>query len=460
MAKESEPLEWRMSFPDGMSMLFVSECMPHTAGFVVGLLFKYLGLMQSGWRYGTSEPRKIVHCFKVGMALCLVSLFYYVGPLYEGVGGNAMWAVLTVVVAFEYTVGATICKCVNRTTATFIAGALGIGVHWVATRFGKAWEPIILQVSVFVFASAATFLRFLPSVKAHFDHGALIFIFTFILVSVSGYRVPDLFDFAQHRLSNVAIGTSICVVTSIFCCPVWAGNELHSLILSNMEKLADSLDAYVAVYLRDDADADADVDDMKKEASKEKLIGYRSVLDSMSTEESLVNYARWEPAHGGFSFKHPWKDYLELGALLRSYANCIDALSGIVSDTKAPAFLKKYFSTACLKLSSNSSAVLRELVVVVRTSAESPKIGLRLKDMCVAVQELHNALKALSNQKTVATETKPEEFSEGKGESNVLPFVAIVQLVTLSSLLIEIVARTEKIVKAVNILAHKVTSSE
>ncbi|XP_047948915.1 aluminum-activated malate transporter 10-like [Salvia hispanica] len=343
--------------------------------------------------------------------------------------------------------GATICKCVNRTTATFIAGALGVGVHWKH-----------LPLLCFVTASSTTFLRFLPSVKKHFDHGALIFIFTYILISVSGYRVPDLFDFAQHRLSNVAIGTSICVVTSIFCCPVWAGNELHSLILNNMEKLADSLDAYVTVYLRDDADEDAD--DMKKEASKEKLVGYRSVLDSMSTEESLVNYARWEPAHGCFSFKHPWKDYLELGALLRSYANCIDALSGIVSDTKAPAFLKRQFSTVCLKLSLNSSAVLRELVVVVRTSAESPKIGLRLKEMCVAVQELHNGLNALSNQNAVATETKPEELSEGKGESNVLPFVAIVQLVTLSSLLIEIVARTEKLVKAVNILAHKVTSSE
>ena len=105
MAKESEPWEWRMSFPDGMSMLFVSECIPHTPGFIVGLLFKSLALMQSGWRYGTSEPRRIIHCFKVGMALCLVSLFYYVNPLYEGVGGNAMWAVLTVVVALEYTVG-------------------------------------------------------------------------------------------------------------------------------------------------------------------------------------------------------------------------------------------------------------------------------------------------------------------------------------------------------------------
>lgn len=114
-----------------------------------------------------------------------------------------------------------------------------------------------------------------------------------------------------------------------------------------------------------------------------------------------------------------------------------------------------------MKLSLNSSAVLRELVVVIRTSAESPKIELRLEEMCSAVQELRNTLKALANQKTGAeTETKAQEFSEGNGETNVVPYVAMVQLVTLSSLLIEIAARTEKIVKAVTILAHKATSLE
>lgn len=109
MAKESEPcqgFEWRISFPDGgVSKIFVSECLPQgrlSTGFV---MLKYWGLIQKGWRYGMSEPQWIIHCFKVGMALCVVSLFYYLRPLYEGVGGNAMWAVLTVVVALEYTVG-------------------------------------------------------------------------------------------------------------------------------------------------------------------------------------------------------------------------------------------------------------------------------------------------------------------------------------------------------------------
>ncbi|KAH6812029.1 hypothetical protein C2S51_025791 [Perilla frutescens var. frutescens] len=469
MDKESEPcpgLDWKISFPDGMPKIFVSECMPQSqlsTGFVMGLSLKYWGLIQKGWRYGVREPQKIIHCFKVGMALCLVSLFYYLRPLYEGVGGNAMWAVLTVIVALEYTVGATICKCLNRAVATLMAGGLGIGVHWVASQFGEMYEPLILQGSVFVLAAAATFPRFLPSVKAHFDHGALIFIFTFVLVSVSGYRERELFTLAHHRLSTVAIGISICVVTSIFFCPVWAGNELHNLVQDNMEKLADSLDGYVAEYIGYDAN----------EASNNTLVGYRSVIDSMAAEESLVNCARWEPAHGGFNFRHPWKEYLELGASLRSCGYCIDALSGIVGDTKAPDFLKERFSTFCVKLSSNSSAVLRELVVVIRTLVKSPKIDLRLDEMCNAVEEIQSALKALPNQKNGSTETKPQESSDacpivipfdGKGETDVcpvvIPFVAIVQLVTLSSLLIEIAARTEKIVKSVNRLAEKATSSE
>lgn len=60
---------------------------------------------EKAWNTGKSDPRKLMHCLKVGMALSLVSLFYYMRPLYEGVGGNAMWAVMTVVVVFEYTVG-------------------------------------------------------------------------------------------------------------------------------------------------------------------------------------------------------------------------------------------------------------------------------------------------------------------------------------------------------------------
>ena len=51
------------------------------------------------------DPRRITHSFKVGLAISLVSLFYYSDAIYEGFGVDAMWAVLTVVVVFEYSVG-------------------------------------------------------------------------------------------------------------------------------------------------------------------------------------------------------------------------------------------------------------------------------------------------------------------------------------------------------------------
>ena len=58
---------------------------------------------------GQDDPRRITHSLKVGLAVSLVSLFYYFDPLYDGFGGSAMWAVLTVVVVFEFSVGKFLC---------------------------------------------------------------------------------------------------------------------------------------------------------------------------------------------------------------------------------------------------------------------------------------------------------------------------------------------------------------
>jgi hypothetical protein len=82
-------LEWRVTVPEGSSVT-----VEHEAGFA-----------RKVWKIGADDPRRAVHSLKVGLALTLVSIVYYTRPVYDGVGGNAMWAVMTVVVVFEYTVG-------------------------------------------------------------------------------------------------------------------------------------------------------------------------------------------------------------------------------------------------------------------------------------------------------------------------------------------------------------------
>ena len=52
------------------------------------------------------EIRKVIHAIKVGIALVLVSLVYFVDTFYKEVGDdNAMWAIMTVVVIFEFHAG-------------------------------------------------------------------------------------------------------------------------------------------------------------------------------------------------------------------------------------------------------------------------------------------------------------------------------------------------------------------
>ena len=52
--------------------------------------------------------------------------------------------------------GATIGKGLNRGLATFIAGALGVGAHYLASMTGKVGEPIF--IGLFVFLQGMLFL--------------------------------------------------------------------------------------------------------------------------------------------------------------------------------------------------------------------------------------------------------------------------------------------------------------
>lgn len=97
----------------------------------------------------------------------------------------------------------------------------------------------------FLAASVVTFCRFFPKLRARFDYGLLIFILTFSLISVSGYRDDEVIDMAQRRLTTILIGGSATVLICIFICPVWAGEDLHKLTASNIEKLGNFLEGTV-----------------------------------------------------------------------------------------------------------------------------------------------------------------------------------------------------------------------
>ncbi|XP_076929845.1 aluminum-activated malate transporter 10-like [Bidens hawaiensis] len=446
-------VEWSIKLDDGSSKVLEPEtkygvmrlwdCLK---GLVVRFAIRVCMFFKKAWDLGVDDPRKFFHCLKVGVALLLVSLFYYFRPLYDGVGGSAIWAVMTVVVVFEYTVGGTLYKCMNRICATFLAGFLALGIHWIASHSGHQFEPYIMGISLFLLASATTFSRFIPVVKARYDYGCTIFILTYSLISISGYRVEHLLHITHERVSTIIIGTCLCIITSMVVFPVWAGLELHLLIPRNMDKIAKSLDCCVADFFGHD-----------DEESKKSLHGYKCLLNSKSSEENMANFARWEPAHGRFNFRHPWKNYLKIGTSSRRIAYCIETLTSCLdSKNQVPESIKKHLESSCINLSTSSSNVVRELATVVSTMTKSRKINMAIDDMKNAVLELQNDLKTLPDLLIQRHDDKEEKQVASSTEVAILmPLIEVMPLVSFASLLIETASRIEEdMVKTVEELAE------
>ncbi|KAG6632023.1 aluminum-activated malate transporter 2-like [Carya illinoinensis] len=377
-------------------------------------------------KLGQDDPRRIIHSLKVGLAITLVSLIYYVESLYEGFGGSAMWAILTVIVVLEFSVGATLGRGLNRGLATFIAGALGFGAHYLASRSGDKVEPMLLGLFVFLIAGLVTFIRFFPQMKARYDYGLLIFMLTFCLVSISGYRDEDLLDVAHRRVSTILIGSFTSVFVCICICPVWAGDDLHNLVASNIENLGSFLQGFGIEYFK--------ISGEFGESKTAVMQRYKTVLNSKQSEESLANFARWEPGHGQFRFSHPWKQYLKIGSLTRQCAYRIDALNGYLNSEirTPPEFLSKIQAT-CTMMSMESGKALTELASVIKTmtppSSAKPHIA-----------KSENAAKGLKSLLQA-------------GLCKDIDLLEVLPAATVASLLVDVVSSTEKITESINELA-------
>ncbi|KAM0842110.1 hypothetical protein ACQ4PT_058569 [Festuca glaucescens] len=331
--------------------------------------------------------------------------------------------------------------------ATVAGGSLALGVHWAAMRSGKELQPYVLTGSLFVMTAVATFSRFIPTMKAKFDYGVTIFILTYCLVSVSGYRADEVVYMAQQRLTTVAIGAFICFAVCTFVFPVWAGQELHLLVTRNMDKLAAAAEGCVEDYFSDPATTGA------RRTPSEKSGWYKLVLNAKANEDSLANLARWEPGHGRFGFRHPYGQYQKVGAAMRSCAYCIDALAACVgSESQTPAHVKKHLAGTCLALSRHLAAVLREASGSVTSMTRSGRLGRVVADMNAAAQDLRDELRCLA---TVLEEGE-DESSEAEHElinAATPPLIEELPLFSAASLLLEVCARAEGVVGAVETLA-------
>ncbi|KAE8689951.1 hypothetical protein F3Y22_tig00110930pilonHSYRG00054 [Hibiscus syriacus] len=276
---------------------------------------KVISTAKSTKKLRQDDPRRLTHSLKVGLALTLVSLLYYARPIYDGFGESGMWAVLTVWLYLNSQ---------WNSKQDYKQRLSDISCQWSRTRsrllcesLGKNGEPIVLGILVFLLAAAATFSRFFPRIKARYDYGVMIFILTFI----------------------------------------WAGETLHNVVSSNLEKLAAYLEGFGGVYFQSsendgNGNGKSFLRDIKVFSTQRAVKNHWQIL-----QDGNLDMAAFASA--------PMEHYLKIGALARQCAYQIEAINGcIVSDDTQVLLLHCTIFKQCHYANThveNSKAAMKDL---------------------------------------------------------------------------------------------------
>lgn len=211
-----------------------------------------------------------------------------------------------------------------------------------------------------------------------------------------------------------------------------------------------------------------------------------------------ANFAKWEPGHGRFRYRHPWKHYLIVGSLTRECAYRIDALNGhlfshlqvlyslyymqqfqnththlgqeLLHDAPTTILHMQYFNQFVWPITYcdfNKNCVNQAFYVLIMQM--HVEVGGKLEDICTkislesskAMQELASAIKTM----TIPSSSSPHITNLKEAAENLqcllkselwkdVEFLQVIPVITVTSVLIEIVVCVEKIANSVHELAR------
>ncbi|CAN4121875.1 unnamed protein product [Withania somnifera] len=337
---------------------------------------------------GKNDPRKLIFSLKMGFALSFVSLLiFWKKP--ADIAQFAIWAILTVLVMLEFTIGGTVIKGFNLGLGTFCAGMLALIFAQLALWAGE-------REKVSDCAFCGSYLKLYPTMAPD-EYGYRVFILTYCILIVAGNRTREYNVAIFTRLALIALGAGICLIINSIC-PIWLVKICIvwwlriSWILQLLWKVR-CINGYLSCVVSNEATNDSDYN------------GYKSVIESTSREQTLLRFGIWEPPHGRYKMhKNPWRDIVKLSTGLRHCAFMV------------PPAKRKVFRYELKKVGANAAKVLRELGTKLEKLEMLSGHENILKEVHGTAQKGQNLQKKIDHKSYLLVNSKSWEI----GKSNVI----------------------------------------
>ncbi|CAI5481086.1 unnamed protein product [Closterium sp. Yama58-4] len=273
-----------------------------------------------------ANPKLVSLGVKSGIAATLAAVVCVLEDPIPDLSEIGIWAVVTVDLVFEPTVGSSLGKGVNRTAGTLLAAVLAFGVNHATPHLGDV-KPLFLAILVFLGSVIPTYYRYRPPFKDTWSYSFLMMSLTFHILILSGYRHEEKFYYPLARLVMIMLGFTSVGLVHIFILPTYSGDLLHKLVVSRLRLVATELDRCGENCV------------LENSSTGSVMTVCSDILFCQADVVKHLSAIQFEPPHGKFFHGYPWKAYCQVLASLQNLA-----LTVITMDSSRHAVFQGYTS--------------------------------------------------------------------------------------------------------------------
>ena len=384
-----------------------------------------------------------VHALKTGIAVVLASLLSICDPIYSftATGG---WAVVTVIVLSQRTVGATMLKFTERTLGTAAAAAAasicGLAVDRYLPDF---WQPLAVASLLFVVTVYCIYRADTGSWTYAYTMTALTFNFLLLLC----YRQPELAVHAA-RLLMIVIGGLTTLLVSVAPPQLTAHEKARTVLSESFEDAARAIRTVGAAVVSGRQLHRLSRVELAPAALDDEIhVAYRQVVLARTTIDEATKAAPWE------AWLQPrrvdWARHKELGKRLRRTIYAVMSIDGFLRvdqprhSPPSEAF-RRTLAPRLLAATERMAAVLATFATAVKTldDVEADRVaasaGLEAMEQSLALlrKGLREYVAAVSPEVAQVADSPPLQSQEAAaaaedGATSVYPFATSVAVVRL-----------------------------